>query len=183
MSKAIKQMQMDALKETFGSAQDFVVLSITGLTAQQDNVLRHALRKKDVRLLQVKNSLARLALGQVGVPIDKESPYWAGPTTFAWGAGSIAALSRSIDELLKNPKTAPIYKDKVRVKGSVAEGQLISFQEGLIRPTREEALAAIVATVLGPAAQIAGCLTGPAAQVASQIKTLSEKKDEAAPAA
>ncbi len=37
MSKAIKQMQMDALKITFGSVQDFVLLSITGLTAQQEN--------------------------------------------------------------------------------------------------------------------------------------------------
>src|SRR5947209_3863198 len=117
MSKAIKQMQMTALKHTFGSVQDFVLLSISGLSAQQENGLRTALRKKKIRLLQVKNSLARLALDEAGVKIDKESPYWAGTTTFAWGAGSIAELSRSIDEQLKHPKTAPVYKDKVKVKG------------------------------------------------------------------
>jgi ribosomal protein L10 len=182
MSKAIKQMQMDALKQTFGSVQDFVVLSIKGLTAQQENGLRTALRKKKIRLLQVKNSLARIALGEAGVKLDKESPYWVGSTTFAWGAGSIAELSRSIDEQLKNPKTAPIYKDKVRVKGAVAEGQPLGFEEAKTRPTREEALAAILSALLGPAGAIAGCLTGPAAQVASQVKTISEKKEEAAPA-
>jgi hypothetical protein len=52
-------------------------------------------------------------------------------------------------------------------------------------PTREEAIAGIVAMILGPGSAIAGCLTGPAAQVASQIKTISEKEPaaEAAPAA
>ncbi len=183
MSKAIKQMQMDALKQAFGSVQDFVVLSIKGLTAQQENGLRTALRKKKIRLLQVKNSLARIALGDSGVKIDKESSYWVGSTTFAWGAGSIAELSRSIDEQLKNPKTAPVYKDKVTVKGAVAEGQPLGFEEAKTRPTREEALAAILSAILGPAGAIAGCLTGPAAQVASQVKTISEKKEEEAPAA
>jgi large subunit ribosomal protein L10 len=180
MSKAIKQMQMDALKDTFGGVQDFVVLSISGLSATQENGLRAALRKKKIRLLQVKNSLARVALDGAGIKIDKESPYWVGTTTFAWGAGSIAELSRSIDEQLKNPKTAPVYKDKVKVKGAVAEGQLLGFEQAKTRPTREEALASILSAILGPASQIAGCLSGPAAQVASQIKTISEKKEEEA---
>jgi large subunit ribosomal protein L10 len=183
MSKAIKQMQMDALKQTFGSVKDFVVLSISGLTAQQENGLRNALRKKKVRLLQVKNSLARIALDGAGVPIPKDSPYWVGTTTFAWGAGSVAELSRSIDDQLTNPKTAPVYKDKVKIKGAVAEGQLVPFDIAKKMPTREEALAAVLSAILGPASQIAGCLTGPAAQVASQIKTISEKKEEGAPAA
>jgi large subunit ribosomal protein L10 len=183
MSKAIKQLQMDALKQTFGGVQDFVVLSISGLTAQQENGLRAALRKKKIRLLQVKNSLARIALGEAGIKLDKESPYWVGTTTFAWGGASVAELSRGIDEQLKNPKTAPIYKDKVKVKGALAEGQPLGFEEAKTRPTREEALSAILSAILGPASQIAGCLSGPAGQVASQIKTISEKKEEAAPAA
>jgi large subunit ribosomal protein L10 len=182
MSKAIKQLQINALKETFGSVQDFVVLSISGLTAQQENGLRHALRQKKVRLLQVKNSLARLALDEAGIKIGTDSPYWVGTTMFAWGAGSVAALARTIDEQLKNPKTAPVYKDKIKIKGAVAEGQPLAFEVAKTRPTREEALAAVVSAILGPASQIAGCLSGPAAQVASQIKTISEKKEEGAAA-
>jgi len=184
VSKAIKQMQMDVLKQTFGSVQDFVVLSINGLNAQQENTLRNTLRKKNVRLLQVKNSLARIALDGAGIKIGKDSPYWVGSTTIAWGAGSIAELARTIDEQLKNPKTAPVYKDKVKVKGALAEGQPLAFEQAKTRPTREEALAAILGAILGPGSQIAACLSGPAAQVASQIKTISEKKEEeAAPAA
>ena len=182
MSKAIKQLQMDALKQTFEGVQDFVVLSISGLSATQENTLRNTLRKKKVRLLQVKNSLARIALDGAGIKIAKDSPYWVGTTTFAWGAASVAELSRSIDEQLTGPKTAPLYKNKIKVKGALAEGQLVPFDVAKKMPTREEALALILAAVLGPASQIAGCLTGPAGQVASQIKTISEKKEEAAPA-
>jgi large subunit ribosomal protein L10 len=183
MSKAIKQMQMDALKTTFGEVRDYVVLNITGLSAQQDNALRNSLRKKKVRLLQVKNSLARIALDQIGVRIGKESPYWAGSTTFAWGGSSAGALARVIDDELKNPKTAAIYKDRIIKKGGIAEGQTVPFDVMVKMPTREEALAAVLSAILGPAAQIAGCLTGPAAQVASQVKTISEKKEEEAPPA
>jgi large subunit ribosomal protein L10 len=183
MSKAIKQMQMDALKQVFGDVQDFLVLSITGLTAQQENGLRHALRQKKIRLLQVKNSLARLALDELGVKIGKDSPYWAGSSTFAWGASSAGGLARTIDEQLTNPKTVAVYKEKVKVKGGIAEGQLVPFDLMKKMPTREEALAAVLGAILGPASQVAGCLTGPAAQVASQVKTISEKKEEAAPAA
>jgi large subunit ribosomal protein L10 len=180
MSKAIKQMQMDALKETFGSVRDFVVLSIKGLTAQQEHSLRAALRKKKIRLLQVKNSLARIALDGAGVKIEKDSPYWVESSTFAWGAGSVAELSRSIDEQLKNPKLTAIYKDKVKIKGAIAEGEVLTFDAAKNRPTKEEALAGVLAAILGPASQLAGCLTGPAGQIASQIKTISEKKEEEA---
>ena len=71
----------------------------------------------------------------------------------------------------------------MKIKGAVAEGQLVPFDIAKKMPTREEALAAVLSAILGPASQIAGCLTGPAAQVASQIKTISEKKEEGAPAA
>jgi len=172
-------MDVTAREQTQPSLlRDMVMLSMSGVDCHAENQMRLTLRKKNIRLLMVKNSLCRRVFDDLGLPT--KTP-WEGPTVLAWGAGSIAELSRSIDEQLKNPKTAPVYKDKVKIKGAVAEGQSLGFEEAKIRPTREEALAAVLAAILGPAAQIAGCLTGPAAQVASQIQTISEKKEEAAP--
>ncbi len=183
MSKQVKQMQMDALKHTFGGVRDLVVLSINGLNAVADNHFRHTLRKKKIRLMQVKNSLARLTLNDLGISIDKDSPYWAGSTTFAFGAGSIAELSRGIEDELKNPKTLAQYKDKVKVKGAVADGLPVPFDRALKMPTRQEAIANVIAMALAPASRLLGQITGPAAAVASQIKQLGEKKEEEAPAA
>src|SRR5215470_9275970 len=97
MSKAIKQMEMDALKNTFKDVRDLVVLSVTGVDCQADNKLRLSLRKKNIRLQVVKNSLARRVFGDIGLGVAPDSPYWTGSTVMAWGSNSIAELSRTID--------------------------------------------------------------------------------------
>jgi large subunit ribosomal protein L10 len=180
MSKVIKQMEMDALRSSFEGVRDAVVLSMKGLSCQLEGSLRATLRKKNIRLKMVKNSLTRRVFDDLGIHIGAESPMWSGPTTLAWGANSIAELSRAIDEELKKSKNAAAYKDKINVKGALAEGQVIGFDLALKMPTREEAIAQIVGMILGPGSAIVGCLTGPIAQVASQIQTISEKTEEAA---
>jgi len=184
MSKEIKQMQMASLQDTFKEVRDLVVLSVRGLDCHADHTLRAALRKKSIRLQVVKNSLTRKVFGEMGMAIGGDSPYWSGPTTLAWGAPgiSIAEVSRAVEAELKNAKTAASYKDKVAVKGAIAEGQPVRFDVALRMPTRLEAIGQIVGMILGPGSAIAGCLTGPASQVASQIQTISEKKEEPAPA-
>jgi large subunit ribosomal protein L10 len=187
MSKVIKEMQMDAIRKTFDGVKDLVVLSISKLDAQGEYTLRASLRKKNVRMMMLKNSLARRAFGDIGLNIPADSKYWEGPTTFVWGASgtSIAEVSRAVEGELKGAKTAALYKDKVVVKGAVAEGAPVTFELAVKMPTRQEAIASILSAILGPGGAIAGCLTGPASQVASQIKTISEKApaEGAAPAA
>lgn len=174
MSKKIKQLEMDALKKTFAEVKDMVVLSATGVDCTTDNQLRLALRKKKIRVQMVKNSLAKRVFGDLGIKIDG---VWEGPTLLAWGTDSVAELSKSIDEIAKKNK-------KITVKRAVAEGEAIAFADALKRPTRQQAIGTILAMILGPAAQIAGCIAGPAGQIAGQIKTLADKKPEegAAPA-
>jgi large subunit ribosomal protein L10 len=182
MSKVIKQMQMDHIRKEFQGVRDLVVVSITGLDCHADHALRANLRKKDVRIQVMKNSLARRVFQEVGLNIPNDSTFWTGPTAFVWGATSIAEVSKALDAELKAPKTGPLYKDKVVIKGAVAEGQPLSFDQALKMPTRLEAIGAILQAILGPGAAIAGCLTGPAAQVASQIQKISEREEAAAPA-
>ena len=182
MSKVIKQMEMDALRNTFQDVRDAVVLSVKGLNCQLEGALRATLRKKNIRIKIVKNSLTRRVFDDLGIRIAADSPVWIGPTAFAWGANSIAELSRTLDEELKKSKNASAYKDKVNIKGALADGEVIRFEEALTRPTREEAIASILGMILGPGSAIAGCLTGPISQVASQIKTISEKTEEGTPA-
>jgi large subunit ribosomal protein L10 len=183
MSKVIKQMEMDALRSAFGGLRDAVMLSMKGLTCQLEGSLRATLRKKNIRLKMVKNSLTRRVFDDIGIHIGADSPLWAGPTTIAWGGASIAELSRALDEELKKSKNAAAYKDKVNIKAALADGQIISFDLALKMPTREEAIAQILAMILAPGSAIVGCLTGPISQVASQIQKIGEKTEEAAPEA
>jgi large subunit ribosomal protein L10 len=173
MSKVIKQMEMDALKKTFEGVRDLVVMKVVGLNAIADNQVRLGLRKKGIRLHMVKNSLARRVFSDMGIDIAG----WEGATTVAWGGTSIAALSKEVESLTKK------YDKFVKVKTAVADGQEVSFDLALKMPTREEAIGRVVSLALAPASRLVGQILGPAASVASQIKTISEKKEEAAPAA
>jgi large subunit ribosomal protein L10 len=182
MSKATKQMQMEVLTDTFKDVKDLVVMSVKGLTCHADYTLRATLRKKNIRVQMVKNTITRKVFGEVGMNIDRASPYWQGPTMVAWGAGSIAEISRAVDEELKNVKTAAIYKDKVVIKGAIAEGQAVTFEQALKMPTRAEAIGSLLGLILSPGAMVSGCLVSPGGQVAGQVQTISEKKEEGADA-
>jgi len=174
MSKKIKQMQMDDLTKTFGGVRDLVLLSVSGVDSTFENKVRLDLRKKNIRMHMVKNSLARRIFGEMGIKLDG---VWEGPTTVAWGANSVAELSRTVNDIfIKNDKA----KDKVKVKTAVAEGEQVPFDRALTMPTRQEAIGSLLAAILGPAGSISGLLVGPAGQVAGQIQTISEKAPEAA---
>lgn len=180
MSKAIKQMEMSALKNAFGDTKDFVFLSVTGLNSTVDNQLRLALRKKGIRMQMIKNSLARKVFADMGMTIEKG---WEGPTTVAWGGNSVAELSKELSGLIKK------YEKNFKAKSAVAEGQEITFEQATKMPTKQEILSTILGMIMSPASQIASQISAPASQIASQIKQLVENKEkegagqEGAPAA
>lgn len=168
MSKQIKQMEMDSLKQNFQGVRDMVFLSATGISCQAENQMRLGLRKKNIRLQMVKNSLTRRVFDEFGITFTKP---WQGPTILAWGADSVAELSKEIEALAKKNKN-------IVVKGALAEGQEITFEQALKMPTRAQAIGRVVSLALAPASRLVSQLLAPAANVAGQIKTLSEKKPE-----
>jgi large subunit ribosomal protein L10 len=172
MSKQIKQLEMDALKQTFQDVRDMVLLTASGINATVDNQMRLRLRKKNIRLQIVKNSLANRVFGELGLKLDD---CWEGPTLVAWGGNSIAELSRELDAVIKK-------NDKIKPKTALFEGQPLSFDRAKTMPTKVEALGRIVMLALSPAGRIAGQLRGVGGRIAGQVKTLSEKPAEAAPA-
>lgn len=172
MSKAIKQMEMAALKQTFQGVRDLVVLSATGLNAQEDNQLRHGLRRKNVRLQVVKNSLVRRVIGELGIELTN---CWEGPTLMAWGASSLSELSRELDAVAKK-------NNKVTVKLAVSEGQPVTFKQALAMPTKPEAIGRVLGLALSPASRLVRQLLAPAGQLAAQIKSLAEPTAAEVPA-
>lgn len=172
MSKLIKQMEMGALKQTFQNVRDLVLASATGLNAQEDHQLRHGLRKKNIRIQLVKNSLVRRVFGEMGIDLAN---CWEGPTFMAWGAGSLSELSRELDTLARKNK-------KLTFKLAVSEGQPVTFKQALAMPTRAEAAGRILSLALSPATRVASQIVAPASQLAGQIKSLAEKPAAEAPA-
>jgi large subunit ribosomal protein L10 len=173
MSKQVKQLQMDALKQTFNGVKNMVVLSSTKLSATAENQLRLTLRKKNIRLQQVKNSLARRVFTDLGIEIKD---IWGGCTVFAWGPESVKELSKGLEGYFRDAgKKDPKFLEKVTVKAAIAEGQQVTFEQALKMPTRLEAIGEIVGMVLGPGSTLSAMVMGPGGQLASQIDSKTKE--------
>jgi large subunit ribosomal protein L10 len=171
MSKRIKQMEMDSLKHTFQDIRDMVLLTATGINATVDNQLRVGLRKNNIRLQVVKNSLVNRVFRDMGMKLDG---CLDGPTLIAWGAGSLAELSRELDGIMKK-------NDKLKAKVAFCEGQMLPFDRAKTMPTKPEALGRVVMLALSPAGRIVSQLNSVGGRIAGQVKSISEKP-AAAPA-
>ncbi len=171
MSKLVKEMQMNVLKETFQDVRDMVLISPgpLKLNAISENKLRLDLRKKDIRLMLVKNTLARRVFGELGMELQD---CWAGPTLVAWGSSSIANLSKELKDTLK-PKD-----EKETFKSAVADGGQVTFKQALDLSTREEAIGRVMGLILSPGGNLLGSILGPGSQLQSQIKSLGEEKTD-----
>jgi large subunit ribosomal protein L10 len=174
MSKIIKQMQMNSLKENFKGVRDMVVLHVVGLDAVTENKMRLDLRKKGIRMQMVKNSLARQVFDGMGLQVKT---VWEKSTTVAWGGSSIAELSKELEPIIKK------NEKKMKVKIAVADGVEVPFDIALKMPTKAEALGRVVMLALAPARRVAGQIVGPASQVAGQIKGIKDMKKDEAPVA
>lgn len=183
MSKAVKLMELEAIRAEFAGVQNMVVLSVGKLDCAADSHLRATMRKKKIKVRRVKNSMARKVFAEHGLGAKADSPYFAGTTMYAWSTvadSAVSELARAIDTEVNGPKTGVAYKNKLTIKGAFAEGQPVSFDIAKKMPTRIEAIGHVLSLILSPASRIAGQILAPGAILASQIKTISEK--ETAPA-
>ncbi|HEX3151588.1 MAG TPA: 50S ribosomal protein L10 [Gemmataceae bacterium] len=181
MSKLVKKMEYDALEKTFSGVRDLVLLTPSKIDSGLEYSFRKQLREKKVRVQMVKNSLAQRVFEAQGVKLDAK--IWTGTTLVAWGADSIKDLSKAVDGLIKDiEKKDPKAKDKLKVKTAVADGIPVAMDLAMKMPTRLEAIGEIIGMILGPGSSLAACLIGPGGQVASQIASIADKKEEAAPA-
>jgi large subunit ribosomal protein L10 len=177
MSKVVKGLMMDEIRQQLGECRDMLVLNTSKLDGVTDNKLRLALQKKGIQILQVKNSLARRALADSGViSLDH---VLSGPSTLVWGGEDIVSLSKEIAQWVKQLKN-------LEVKGGSADGQAIDAAgyESLSKsPGRQELLSQIAGLILSPGARLAAALLGAGGKLAGQVKTLADKEEVADAAA
>jgi large subunit ribosomal protein L10 len=171
MSKLVKKMQMDALSQSLGEHKDMVLLSMSGVPAKDENAMRLALRKKNVRLQLVKNALAKRVLKDKGFAgLDN---YLNGPTVIAHPiattGGGVSEVAKELEAFIKK------FSKQISAKIAVAEGSLVDYDTAKKMPTRAEALSILAGAILGPGKQLAAAMVGPGRKLGGAIKSLEEK--------
>lgn len=171
MSKVVKEMLINEIRGRLGDAKDLVVLDTSKLDPVTDCQMRTQLRAKGIRILGIKNSLARLALKQAGLSFEEST--FEGPSTICLGGEDVVALSREMADWARKI-------DKIQIKGGVVDGQGVNAQgvdEISKGPSRLELIGQIAGLILSPGARLAGALLGPGGTVSGQLKALSDKEE------
>lgn len=177
MSKLVKNMMMDDLRQAVGECREVIVVDVSKLDGVTSNKWRVALQKKSIHAVGVKNALARKALGDVG--LTGLGPALKGPSTLVFGGEDIVALSREIAEWAKQLKELQICG------GAIGETSLSADDvETLSKsPGRLELLGQLAGLILSPGARLAAALQGPGGKLAGCVKSQADKEDAGSPAA
>ncbi len=182
MSKKVKALLERDIKGRIGGIDGLAVVSPRGMNGLKNNKLRGKLHAKGMRMTVVKNTLAKRAAA--GSKIDGFDKLLDGPSAIIYGNGvSIPNIARFLLDEKKADETLDL-------KGVFFEGEVYSGQKGVEAasklPTREEAIANVVAALLAPGRKLGGIFKGQASIIASLIKSVEEKakaREAAEPAA
>lgn len=159
------------LSSRLDGVEDCLVANVIGIDSNTTTALRARLREKGIKLMVVKNSLARRATE--GTALGPAFEGLTGNAAVVWGASDFVSLVKEVTALDKEEDEL----EKFKALGGVMDGEKLTpekVKEISKWPSREEQLSTLVGQILGPGAQLAAQIVGPGSQLASQIKSKSE---------
>jgi large subunit ribosomal protein L10 len=181
MSKRVKQSITNEMTAKFKDVDGVAVINPRGIDAIKNNLIRRRLHEKGLKMIVVKNTLAKRAIGE-------KSKIWGfdklldGPSAVVFGKASISTIARA---LLDEKKTL----ETLELRGIFFDGEIYTGDKGVEQvsklPTREEAIGSLVGLILSPGKKLGGIFKTQAGRIASLIKAVEEKakdKESAAPA-
>jgi large subunit ribosomal protein L10 len=170
MSKFVKDLITKDLRNRLDGVDDALLVDVIGLENNKNVALRQRLRKKNIQLLVVKNSLARRATEGTRLASAFEST--GGTLALIWGGEDIIALAKEVIKISEEKEY-----EKFTPKGGVMDGQALAAEQVKLVskwPSRQEQLSILSGQILSPGAKLSSQLLGMGAKLASQIKKKSE---------
>ena len=173
MSKPVKDLITKELAARFKELEGVAVINPRGIDANKNHGIRGRLQEKGLRMTVVKNTLAKRAVGDG--KLKGFDALLDGPSAVVYGKASIAVIARTLLEEKKND-------EKLELRGIFFDGELYAGDKGMESasklPTREEAIANVVAAILGPGRKLAAALKGPGGKLGGILKTIEDKAKE-----
>jgi large subunit ribosomal protein L10 len=170
MSKYVKDLITKDLRNRLDGVEDALLVDVIGMKNEKTVQLRQRLRQKNIRLMVVKNSLARRATEGTRLAAAFEST--VGTLALVWGGEDVISLAKEIVAISEMKEYEPF-----KPKGGAMEGQPLSADQvkQVSRwPSRQEQLSILSGQILSPGAKLSSQLLGPGAKLASQIKKKGE---------
>jgi large subunit ribosomal protein L10 len=181
MSKQVKNLIQQEFASRLKDVDGVAVINPRGINAIKNNLIRRRLHEKGLRMMVVKNTLARRATQESALKGFEK--LLSGPSAVIYGKQSVPTIARAVMDEKK-------ADDTLELRGVFFDGEVYEGIKGVEQvsklPTREEAVGQLVAAILGPGRKLAGALKGPGGKLGGILKTIEDRaKDKeggAAPA-
>jgi large subunit ribosomal protein L10 len=172
MSKPVKDIITKEYKSRYGEQDSACLVNVVGMDAITTNRLRGELKKKNIRIQIVKNSLARRAfLDTALAPLAKALE---GPCALVTGGESVIDIAKTLME------TKQRYP-KLELKQGVLPGdeEPLAIEQLAKMKSRVELLGEIAMLLTSPGRRLAGCFAGPGGRIAGCVKAIADKSEMA----
>jgi len=177
MPSDLKRLMAGELTARYGDCAEYVIVSHTQLTGHEMTQLRRGLREKNVRMMVVKNRIARRVLNEIG--IGEGAQFIDGPSAILTGECEMAELCKTAED---NAKT---YSEKFIVRGGFM-GDMALTPETVTRLANIPPLPVLHAQIVGgiqaPVVGIASAFQSLLRGIACALEGIREQKESAAPA-
>jgi len=173
MSKFVKDLLAQEIHRRLNGVEEAVLVDVIGLNANQSVILRKQLRDKDIRLLMVKNSLAKRATE--GTPLAGAFEGLEGSAAIVWGSEDFISLAKEVSELDKSREF-----EHFRTQGGVMDGECLTadkVKEISKWPNRIEQLSILMGQVLSAGGKLLSQIESPGGLLASQIEKKSKEEE------
>ncbi len=166
MSKTVKNLLINDLRSKLQQVNDCLLVNVIGLNSEKTSKLRAELRKKNIRLQVIKNSMARRAAE--GTAIAPALSDMEGTLAIVWGSEDVVSLAKEVIRLAE----AKEFQGFEPRGGAIEGAKIPAAQVKVIStwPSRSEQLSILVGQILGPGATLAAQLNGAGGTLAGQIK-------------
>ena len=165
-----KKEAVKKIEEKLKNSPSVVFTEYRGLDVHEMQELRKQLRESNVEYKVIKNTLARIAAGNLD--LEELNEFLNGPTAVASATEDLVAPARVLFNFSKE-------HDALQLKGGILEGEVIGADRVktlATLPSKEELLARLLGNLNAPIAGLANVLNAPIRGLAVALGAIAEQK-------
>jgi large subunit ribosomal protein L10 len=173
MPTARKETAIQELRDRLAGAQNLFLTDYAGLTVEEITKLRGELRKDGNTYAVVKNTLFRIAAGDVATQLDQ---FLAGPTGIVFAGLDPVAPAKAL-------KTFSDTTKKIEIKAAYIDGRVVdaSQVDALAKlPPKAELVAKLVGSLASPLRGLVTVLSGNQSGLVRVLNAIREQREVAA---
>lgn len=165
-----KEQVVAEFKDKLSKAQTVVLSNYSGLTVEDDTLLRRKFREANSEYKVYKNTLMTIAAKELGY--EELAKYLEGPTSVAFSYDDPVAPAKVLVDFIKDHKG-------VEIKAGVVNGKIVAVDDikALAElPSKEELIAKALGSMKAPITNLVFVLSGTLRSLVYALNAVKEKK-------